>query len=225
MTNETYPTVPTDYPRELDLAEIKAQRFLFLGEAIEWIISRGKPSRSAVVAERWDAAERELFDFLDAESVDVQGYPAPNRPRIHETLPRGIWARMNKGNSDDPWFSPVDDSEEREDGGSLYVGDLRWDGVRLPTSFVLKHWPPNRVEAQINRGGAPTKGDWPAIEEAFRRKVQERGLPEPLNEDGWQRQADVERWIADVLAREGTEVSETTLKNRAREFMSRARGQ
>ena len=145
MPNESYPIASLDYLRERTLAQIESQNFLFLGQIIEWIISLGQPVSSMVMVERWDDAERELFDFLDAGSSDVQGYPAPDRPRVHESLPRGIWARMNKGGRDDPWFSPVDDSEEREDGGSVYVGDQKWDGVRLPMNVVLNRWPPTDI--------------------------------------------------------------------------------
>jgi hypothetical protein len=74
------------------------------------------------------------------------------------------------------------------------------------------------------RRGAPPKADWSAIEEAFRREVAERGVPDETNVDGWQRQADVERWLGNILSREGVEsVSEATLRRRARGFLSRAR--
>jgi len=72
--------------------------------------------------------------------------------------------------------------------------------------------------------GAPPKADWSAIEEAFRREVAERGMPDETNVDGWQWQADVERWLDDILIHEGVEsVSETTLRRRAKGFLSRAR--
>lgn len=93
----------------------------------------------------------------------------------------------------------------------------KWfDGECQQPVYVSAEQPP------ANRGGAPGKADWEAIEEAFKREVRERGLPDSLNVDGWQRQADVERWIA---AQPGVDVSETTLKNRARTFLNRARAE
>jgi hypothetical protein len=72
--------------------------------------------------------------------------------------------------------------------------------------------------------GARPKADWSAIEEAFRREVAKRGMPDETNVDGWQRQADVERWLGDILIRERVEsISEATLRRRARGFLSRAR--
>lgn len=79
--------------------------------------------------------------------------------------------------------------------------------------------------ADRNKGGAPAKADWPAIEEAFMREVKLRGLPDDTNVDGWQRQADVVRWIADMVQRDGDDVGDTTLKIRAREFLKRARAE
>jgi len=81
------------------------------------------------------------------------------------------------------------------------------------------------IENLTSKGGAPPKADWPALEEAFLREVKERGVPELLNVEGWQRQADVERWIAEMLDRENIDVSETTIRGHARKFLSRARGQ
>ncbi|MCV0395921.1 MAG: hypothetical protein K5872_06655 [Rhizobiaceae bacterium] len=210
------------YPHQKRLDDALARPFLFLGEAIDWILSQGNEIETECACKNWDEAERKFFDQIDADGPKVTGYQAD---RVYRELPTGIWARMNKGGSRDPAFSPIDESEEREDGGTVWVGDSMWEGVRVPTAFVLEHWSADHVGAGNNKGGAPAKADWPAIEEAFQREVQERGLPDALNEHGWQRQADVERWIADILVREGVEVSETTRKNYARQFLHGARGQ
>ncbi len=120
------------------------------------MISRGSEIDTATLADQWDAKERSLFDALDAGGVSVTGY----RPgaRIYEELPTGLWARMNKGGDSDPRFSPIDGSEERENGGTVEIGQRTWEGVRLPMSFVLEHWPPHREEAKINRGVPRRRG-------------------------------------------------------------------
>lgn len=83
--------------------------------------------------------------------------------------------------------------------------------------------PPPSPEQPPRRGTRP-KADWSAIEEAFRREVAERGMPDETNDDDWQRQADVERWLYDMLIREGVEsISEATLRRRAKDFLFRAR--
>ena len=75
------------------------------------------------------------------------------------------------------------------------------------------------------RGGAPAKVDFPALEEAFKKEIEKRGWPEPhLNDDDWRCQADVERWIIDVMKRGGVEISETTARTHARSLMA-TRGQ
>ena len=80
-----------------------------------------------------------------------------------------------------------------------------------------------RPTQPAGRRGTRPKADWPAYEEAFRGEVAKRGMPDETNVDGWQRQADVERWLGDILIREGVEVSEATLRRHARGFLSRAR--
>lgn len=210
---------PISYPRQISLESMKAKPFLFLGEVIEWIISREQPGSSADIAAKWDVAERELFDLLDAGTVDVQGYRAPDRPRIHESLPRGIWARMNKGGGDDPMFSPVDDSEEREDGGSVFVADLRWDGVRLPTSFVLKHWPPSgeSAEGPKARGRRP-RYDWKSFGEAALAKLDEEGAFDPSVDTQWNKAA-CERYMAGWCRENwGTEPGESTIRSKLSEI-------
>jgi hypothetical protein len=213
MTNETYPTVPTDYSRDLVLAKIEGERFIFLGQAIEWIISRDQPNTSAVIAERWDAAERELFALLDAGLVDVQGYRAPNYPRVYETLPQGIWARMNKGEGDDPTFSPVDGSEEREDGASVFVGEQRWDGVRIPTSIVVENWPSSgmAIKQQKAKGRRP-RYDWKTFEAVASAKLAFEGAFDPSVDTKWTK-AELERYMAGwCLETWGTEPSESTIR-------------
>ena len=67
--------------------------------------------------------------------------------------------------------------------------------------------------------GAPAKADWPAYHEAFQKEVEKRGGPDPLNMKGWQRQADVERWLIGLAARDGVDISETTARTHARALL------
>ncbi|UGX86179.1 hypothetical protein [Phyllobacterium meliloti] len=125
------------------------QQFMFLGEAIAWIISRGDEMSSEETAHHWDVAERELFDFLAAGAIAAQGFPAPYSVQVYEDLPAGIWSMMNTGQSN-LTFSPLDDSLQRHDGGSINVGPNRWDGVRLHTSEMLERWPTKSNESIAN---------------------------------------------------------------------------
>src|SRR5262249_21561550 len=106
-------------------------------------------------------------------------------------------------------------------------GPMIWDGLCFDLKqFVAAFEPPTHTPATqpAGRRGTRPKADWSAIEEAFRRVVAERGMPDELNVDGWQRQADVERWLGNILSRESVEsVSESTLRRRAKDFLSRAR--
>ena len=93
------------------------------------------------------------------------------------------------------------------------------DGNVAPT-----HTPAARPTQPAGRRGTAPKADWSAIEEAFRREVAARGMPDKTKVKGWQRQADVERWIDNKLIEKGMEsVSESTLRIYARKFLSCAR--
>jgi hypothetical protein len=117
-----------------------------------------------------------------------------------------------------------------EYGPSIWTG-LCFNRKQFVAAFVTgggnrppTHTPAARPTQPAGRRGTLPKADWSAIEEAFRREVAERGMPDELNVDGWQLQADVERWLDKILIREGVEsVSEATLRRRAKDFLSRAR--
>jgi hypothetical protein len=122
---------------------------------------------------------------------------------------------MNKGGRDDPWFSPVDDSEEREDGGTVLVGDQRWDGVRLPTGAMLKQWPPSGVaiEEPKTKGRRP-RYDWKTFDEVALAKLDEEGAFDPSVDTGWNKAA-LERHMAAWCQNNwGEEPAESTIRSR-----------
>ena len=82
---------------------------------------------------------------------------------------------------------------------------------------------PTRSAAK--KGGRPPSADWEALEEALKHEIAERGLPDPLNVDGWQRQSDVESWLALCLQREGNDVADSTIRDHARDMLSKLKGE
>src|SRR5262249_44750285 len=114
--------------------------------------------------------------------------------------------------------------------GPLIWTGLCFDRKQFVAAFVTggsngppTHTPAARLTQPAGRRGTRPKADWLAIEEAFRRVVAERGMPDELNVDDWQRQADVERWLRNILIGEGVDsVSEATLRRHAKDFFSRA---
>ena len=128
-------------------------------------------------------------------------------------------------------ISPLYNRATKGDGGQVIWTDLCFDRKQLVAAFVTgdgKGPPTPTPVAQptqpAGRRGTAPKADWSAIEEAFRCEVAERGMPDETNVDGWQRQADVERWLSNILIRERVGVSEATLRRHAKGFLSRARG-
>jgi hypothetical protein len=108
------------------------------------------------------------------------------------------------------------DRATKGDGGPVIWTGLCFDRKEFVAAFVAAPQPAGR------RGTAP-KADWSGIEKAFRREVAKRGMPDETNVDGWQRQADIEQWLDDILIREHVTVSKSTLRRRAKGFLSRAR--
>ena len=124
-------------------------------------------------------------------------------------------------------INPLYDRATKGDGGPVIWTDLCFDRKQFVAAFVTGggNRPPTHTPAaqRTGRRGVPPKADWSAIEEAFRCEVAERGMPDETNVDGWQRQADVERWLGNILIRERVVVSEATLRRHAKGFLSRAR--
>jgi hypothetical protein len=101
-------------------------------------------------------------------------------------------------------------------------GPVIWTGLCFDRKQFVAAFVPT---PPADRRGMPPKANWPAIEEAFMREVAENGVPDEENVDGWQRLADVERWIAETLSRrrKNVTVSRSTLRRHAKAFLSRAR--
>ncbi|MCB4917132.1 hypothetical protein LAV78_01160 [Brucella intermedia] len=130
---------------------IEKSRFLFLGQAIYWIMSRGRLANFENADEEWGRyteCAHELFDNIDNFRPHIEGYQK-GRDGENENLPGGIWANMRMEPVNIPGtmgkffpiFSSIDPGEDREDGGHVMVGEKEWYGVRIPTSFVLERWP------------------------------------------------------------------------------------
>jgi hypothetical protein len=93
----------------------------------------------------------------------------------------------------------------------IYVNDLETWIARIKGKPAKKN------------GGAPEQFDWQAYDEQFKREVAERGFPDPTNVKGWRRQADVERWLKDLVENdpgaERTTMSDRTARVAAKRMM------
>ena len=113
--------------------------------------------------------------------------------------------------------------------GPVHPRGLTFLGWRIETRAIhiadLKYWfgenYPNAAAQKRKKGGAPAKADWPAISEAIRREITERGRPDRLNVKGWRCQADVESRIMDLARNDGTPIGEATARRYARKILSK----
>jgi len=75
-----------------------------------------------------------------------------------------------------------------------------------------------------SKAGRKPEYDWDEYERVFRQRVEQIGLPDPQNEKGWRTQTDVKMFLLDLAAKDKAFPSDTTAKERAKEFILRAGG-
>jgi hypothetical protein len=200
----------------------------------------------------WREAYKVLLDRIASEDVKVLGlgvrdgatetvsgihfascsvaYPFSDTP-LDLILSKELCLFSRPYLDDEHWRRGFDDSlEDRRGARWRRLMVLKADVARYwPFAAALDHGPPTHTPAArptkpAGRRGTPPKADWSAIEEAFRHEVADRGIPDETNVDGWQWQADVQRWLSNILIRERVKsVSKSTLRRRAKDFLSRAR--
>lgn len=93
----------------------------------------------------------------------------------------------------------------------------------IGTSRFIRFPAPETAKV-FGRPGAPTKYQKPDLWRRFEARCKEVGFPSPDNEKGWQRQADVARWLAEQIEDlEGVRPDhrDNAVKSRAKEFMQR----
>ena len=162
------------------------------------------------------------FDFL-SDVRDEVGADQLHADLIKEVRIAFVWDRYNGK-------SPL----QRVPANSwLLVGAEHWlaEGKARPyhlatrtvTLLVQKSSETSPAEniKKPNRGGRPPSGDWEAIEDALAARIQRDGQPDSLNIPGWQTRADVGKWVADLLSREGADVSESTIKRNVARMLDR----
>lgn len=208
--------------------DIEKSHFLFLGQAIFWIMSRGKLVEFENANEEWDRyteCAHELFQLIDYINPVVEGYPAGGNT-VYEPIPNGIWASISlkPDGYNNPFFSPID--EKREDGGSIHIGNKAWGSVRIPRSFILEHWPviedSHFLDAAVApRKGAPARYDWNKFARVAAEKLELEGFPDPVVDPKWNQSA-LESYMADWCSRVwGKEPSESTIRKRVSEQLSK----
>lgn len=132
--------------------------YLALGEVVLWMASRGRPAPLKLVYNDYEELHRELFQTLDRITVSardaVEGV-LQDGPSVYSPLPHGIWAHMTE--LGDPSFTTIDDSSDW--GGTVWIGQKKWAGVRISAELVHRLWPPlNRPMASGVTKSATERG-------------------------------------------------------------------
>lgn len=114
-------------------------------------------------------------------------------------------------------------------GAELHAALLS-DRPPEPTPQWLNHpIPVNLEQVSSSKRGPRMRADWDAYQEAFNEKCNKDGYPNSLNDDTWQRKADVQDWLAKLTKRDGYtnrkgecfDKNDTIIKKHAGEFMDK----
>ena len=113
-------------------------------------------------------------------------------------------------------------------------GDLASDIVRHESGrmLVAMSEPPVGVPIEVSRqqlvallpkekskAGRKSTVDWDAIQCALENQIKQRGVVGPDNGTGWRNQADVERFVADLLSGRGEKAAEATIREHVKEML------
>jgi hypothetical protein len=70
-----------------------------------------------------------------------------------------------------------------------------------------------------SKAGRKSTVDWDAVQYALENQIKQRGMFGPDNGTGWQNQADVERFVADLLSRRGESAVESTIRDNVKAML------
>jgi len=70
-----------------------------------------------------------------------------------------------------------------------------------------------------SKAGRKSTVDWDAVQCALENQIKQRGMFGPDNGTGWQSQADVERFVADLLSGRGEKAAEATIREHVKEML------
>ena len=96
---------------------------------------------------------------------------------------------------------------------------VEYRDMTLRRDDICRLWPSHPASKRGRKPGA----DWDAYFLAFKAKVEADGYPDALNVEGWNKQADVERWLAEQAARDHCSPSSSTIRRHAKAFLAKVK--
>ncbi|MER8661873.1 hypothetical protein NKH34_12105 [Mesorhizobium sp. M1148] len=141
-----------------------------------------------------------------------------------------IHTEIDPRSLDDAFFhEPEVLSELGSDGARFKATDISVSRPDLEEWLAHTTRPEKATKAEPTlkpeRRGRKQAADWEAYFDAFKAKVQAEGYPDELNVRGWNMQADVERWVTDLLESEGASAGVSTVRTHVQEFLERIRSE
>jgi hypothetical protein len=150
---------------------------------------------------------------------DPQNSQNPLQPiSINQWLIADADEIIRSGKIKPPRLNLADAIAERRIQGSSFAAGRKAKVVLVADAAERKVTPFRGV----NKGGRPPGADWDIVADAIKTEVKNRGFPEHGNK-GWQTQADVEKFVTDLLLSRREDVSESTIRERVRDILKRLR--
>jgi hypothetical protein len=157
----------------------------------------------------WSLAYDELVAAVRIGTLKLIGRPRRTKGKM-EILDALACAQVVFRDADEP-FATYPESD-----------DFSWDNLRFDPKEILARWP---FDPPVNNnkaaGGRPPAADWRALEEALSREIAEVGFPNRDGEPGWQKPADVIRWVEERTG--DYEPGKTALKTNVKAMLDRIR--
>lgn len=75
--------------------------------------------------------------------------------------------------------------------------------------------------ASQTKGGRPTAADWETVKDALKIKIGEMGVPDRENPAGWRTQADVEKWVAELLQIRMEDAADSTIRDNTKRLLAK----
>lgn len=181
---------------------------------------------------RWaEAAVSEWISWDEAVEVVARDFPIERAEELlRAAILRGGALEVRTTDQGYTTNTPQGQYVPDDPDYAYFVGEPRaYRKIEEVNLRTLKAWLKGLVSAEpprVPEGGSPKdrrggkeKADWDAYREAFAERVVTDGFPAKTNVEGWQRQADVQRWLADLVQRDGYDVAASTLARHAKELM------
>lgn len=177
-----------------------------------------------LISESNSAVDRLMMEMIGSGSWI--GFGRRHIDRAEEVIPNRRWPFLTLNIKE---ASAIGEGVEFRGVRFLTYGEIPRDHPVRDRIRAANKLPNEAQPATPPAAGPPAKrgrrkaADWEAYFEALKTKIAVVGYPDELNVRGWDKQADVERWVTELLEREGCSAGVSTVREYVAKFLARIR--